>query len=338
MIVAATFLLISNSPACSWRRVLAEALEPFGSLDVATEATAPGCIERRYYDIILSDIHVTEEATMAKGTLLFADNDPDFLKTRKEILEQEGYRVLTAANPDQARQILGKEHVDLAILDIRLENDNDEKDLSGLVVAKNVALAVPKIMLTGFPTVETVREALSPALQGHAAAVDFVAKYEGPEALLRAVRTALLRNVFIVHGHDKAAEETVTLFIERLGLRAIILREQPSAGRTIIEMFEDYAHVGFAVVLLTPDDVGGMRDKPEDVRPRARQNVIFELGYFIGKLGRRKVGALYKGGVEIPSDYLGVLYVPMDPSGNWKLSLAREMKNAGMNIDLNRSM
>ncbi|MGQ9601043.1 MAG: TRADD-N-associated membrane domain-containing protein [Anaerolineae bacterium] len=128
---------------------------------------------------------------MAKATILFADNDSDFLKTRSEFLEQEGYLVIPAADPTEARRKLEVGRIDLVIVDIRLVNDDDEKDTSGLTLAKEVARTVPKIILTGFPSYEYVRDALRPQLDGLPAAVDFVAKQEGPEALLRTVRKAL---------------------------------------------------------------------------------------------------------------------------------------------------
>ena len=142
--------------------------------------------------------------------------------------------------------------------------------------------------------------------------------------------------VFVVHGHDAESKQAVARTIERLGLESVVLQEQPNQGRTIIEKFEDYADVSFAVVLLTEDDQGASINEPHNLQPRARQNVIFELGFFIGKLGRAKVCALHKGNVEILSDFAGVLWVPMDPSGAWRIGLAREMKAAGLNVDLNR--
>jgi predicted nucleotide-binding protein len=143
-------------------------------------------------------------------------------------------------------------------------------------------------------------------------------------------------DVFVVHGRDKAAKESVCRFIEKLDLRPIILHEQPNEGRTIIEKFEDYSDVGFAIVILTPDDIGAPRNKPKEQKPRARQNVIFELGYFVGKIGRGRVCALYKEDVQMPSDYDGVLYVPMDPNDGWQLKLAKEMKHARLKVDLNK--
>ncbi len=146
----------------------------------------------------------------------------------------------------------------------------------------------------------------------------------------------LARNIFIVHGQDEAAKQSVARFLEKLELNPIILHEKPDKGRTLIEKFEDYSGVCFAIILLTPDDIGYPKDKPEYAKSRARQNVIFELGYFIGKLGRENVCALYKEGVELPSDIQGVLYVPMDPGEGWHMKLAREIKHSGINVDLNK--
>ena len=140
-------------------------------------------------------------------------------------------------------------------------------------------------------------------------------------------------DVFIVHGHDVEAKETVARYIEKLGIKAIILHEIPNIGRTIIEKFEDHSNVGFAVVLLTPDDLGFSKDKKNIIKPRARQNVIFELGYFMGKLGRKRVCVLYKENVEIPTDYEGILYIKLDNTGEWKQSLIREMKAIGLEIN-----
>lgn len=145
-------------------------------------------------------------------------------------------------------------------------------------------------------------------------------------------------DVFIVHGRDEAAKEAVARFIEQLGLHSVVLHEMPNGGRTIIEKFEEYSNVGFAVVLLTPDDIGASPEQREQMKPRARQNVILELGYFLGKLGRNRVCLLYKEGVEIPSDYHGVLYVPMDTGNGWRLELAKELKHAGFKIDMNTTV
>lgn len=147
------------------------------------------------------------------------------------------------------------------------------------------------------------------------------------------------KRVFVVHGHDDAAKQSVARFLERICLVPIILHEQPSSGKTIVEKLECYSDVGFAVVLLTPDDVGGERQKAgnaQQLHSRARQNVIAELGYFVGKLGRAKVSVLYKSGVELPSDFNGVVYIAMEADDSWHLKLAKELRAAGYQIDLNK--
>jgi predicted nucleotide-binding protein len=138
--------------------------------------------------------------------------------------------------------------------------------------------------------------------------------------------------VFIVHGQDVATKTEVARFLEHAGLTPIILHEQPNNGRTIIEKFEHHgANAGFAVVLLTPDDVGGT--DPTKLRPRARQNVIGEMFWFAGKLGRKRVCALMKGDLEIPSDFSGVIYTAMDERGAWKMELLRELEAADYKVD-----
>jgi predicted nucleotide-binding protein len=140
------------------------------------------------------------------------------------------------------------------------------------------------------------------------------------------------RRVFVVHGHDDATKETVAGFIRRLGLEPVILHEQTSRGRTLItKLREEAADVGFAVVVMTPDDVGKATDAAEH-KPRARQNVVFELGFFIGTLQPARVAALVSGGIELPSDYQGVVYIPVD-GGNWRGPLAKELLAAGFEFD-----
>lgn len=143
------------------------------------------------------------------------------------------------------------------------------------------------------------------------------------------------KKVFIVHGRDELLKEQVARFIKELKLIPIILHEQPSKGNTIIEKFEENSDVDYAVILLTPDDVGGEKkdiQTVDELKPRARQNVIFELGFFIGKLGRERVCALKKGNPEILTDFSGVLYISVDKE-DWKLELIKELKSAGIPLD-----
>jgi predicted nucleotide-binding protein len=139
--------------------------------------------------------------------------------------------------------------------------------------------------------------------------------------------------VFVVHGHDHGPRDSVARLLENLNFQPVILEEQPDKGRTIIEKFEDYADVQFAIVVMTPDDMGAAKGSRS--RPRARQNVILELGFFIGKLERNHVAALVVGDIETPSDVRGVLYTRYDNGGAWKTKLAREMKAAELPVDMN---
>jgi len=142
--------------------------------------------------------------------------------------------------------------------------------------------------------------------------------------------------IFIIHGHDEGTKEKVARFLMQMNLDPIILHEKPNEGKTIIEKFEKHSlDVGFAIALLTPDDVGNSRVNEKNLTYRARQNVILELGYFIGKLGRKRVCALLGKDVEIPSDYSGILYIPLEEE-TWKFNLAKELKNAGFKIDMNK--
>lgn len=139
--------------------------------------------------------------------------------------------------------------------------------------------------------------------------------------------------VFIIHGHDHGTKDMVARFLLGLDLKPIILHEQPNQGRTIIEKFEDYSQTSYAIVLLTPDDLGG--PNADELEPRARQNVILEMGFFWGSLGRGRVAALLKGNLRVPSDYDGVLYIQIDDNYHWQLMLARELRSAGFAVDLN---
>lgn len=145
-----------------------------------------------------------------------------------------------------------------------------------------------------------------------------------------------LTRVFIVHGHDESAQNKAARFVEKLGFEAIILHEKASSGRTIIEKIEHYSDVGFAIILYTPDDVGNVKSEPDNLNVRARQNVVFEHGYLIGRLGRQNVSALVDGKLELPNDISGVVYINLDEGSAWQLQLAKEMKQSGYKIDMNK--
>lgn len=138
--------------------------------------------------------------------------------------------------------------------------------------------------------------------------------------------------VFIVHGHDGELKQSVARIIEKQGIEAIILSEQANKGRTIIEKFEDYSDVGGAICLFTADDLGRAKKDSSD-NTRARQNVVLETGYFMGKLGRDHIVILADNGIEIPSDLSGVVYTDTE---SWKINLLKELKAMGYTVDLNK--
>jgi predicted nucleotide-binding protein len=138
--------------------------------------------------------------------------------------------------------------------------------------------------------------------------------------------------IFIVHGHDGELKQSVARIIEKQGIEAIILSEQANKGRTIIEKFEDYSDVGGAICLFTADDYGRAK-KDEADNTRARQNVVLETGYFMGKLGRDHVVLLADKGIEMPSDLSGVVYTD---TGSWQFALLQELNAMGYKVDLNK--
>ena len=138
--------------------------------------------------------------------------------------------------------------------------------------------------------------------------------------------------VFIVHGHNGELRERVARIIERQGLTAVILNEQSNQGKTIIEKLEIEGNAAGAVCLFTADDEGKAQTE-HLAKPRARQNVVFEAGYFIGRLGRENVAILADKGIEIPSDLQGVIYTGTD---NWEFGLLKELKSMGYSIDFNK--
>lgn len=177
------------------------------------------------------------------------------------------------------------------------------------------------------------------------AIIDFNAKKILQQDLIKGVsqsNVALVKekhsektNIFIVHGHNEEIKQIVARILEKQNLNPIILNEQTDEGLTIIEKLEKYSDVHFAVVILTSDDLGKQK-LIKNLNPRARQNVILELGYFFAKLGRKNVLALYEKNVELPSDFSGILYTPIDSDGHWKYKLGKEIMAAGFKFDLNK--
>jgi predicted nucleotide-binding protein len=145
-------------------------------------------------------------------------------------------------------------------------------------------------------------------------------------------------NILLIHGQDGTAKEFVLEFIEKLGLRALTPHEQTNGVKDLVEKFRDLANIHFAIVLFTPNDATTPQDKPRGRRTRLIQDIIFEFGYVVGKLGHERVCALCQEGAEIPLGHSGAVSIPMDPRGGWRLLVAKEIKLAGIEIDLNKAI
>jgi len=141
-----------------------------------------------------------------------------------------------------------------------------------------------------------------------------------------------LSKVFIVHGHDEALKQSVARVIEKQSIKPIILNEQPNKGATIIEKFEENSDVGAAICLFTADDSGKAKTEVDE-HDRARQNVVFEAGFFMGRLGRNRVILLAEQGVELPSDLKGIVY---SDTSTWQFELLKELRAMGFSVDLNK--
>lgn len=155
-----------------------------------------------------------------------------------------------------------------------------------------------------------------------------------PEKTKSPTKPKLLKKAFIVHGHDSAKKFETARFLDKIGFEAIILHEQANNGKTIIEKLEQYTDVGFGIVLYTPDDVGEAVVNQANLKPRARQNVVFEHGLLMGKLGRDRVFPLVTDhNIELPGDISGMVYMS---DNNWEVQLAREIKALGYEVDFNK--
>ncbi len=145
-------------------------------------------------------------------------------------------------------------------------------------------------------------------------------------------KTTCFDRVFIVHGHNEMLKVSVARLLEKQNIKAIILNEQVNQGKTIIEKFEKYSDVSSAICLFTSDDLG-KEQKESSYKKRARQNVVFETGFFIGRLGRDKVIILADRDVEMPSDMQGIVY---SDTNLWEIEVLKELHSIGYNIDLNK--
>jgi len=180
--------------------------------------------------------------------------------------------------------------------------------------------------------------------------LDFLAAMgQTPADIVRGLASYLMRRpgeapvskrIFIVHGHDDGLKNDVARLLTQLGFVPVVLREQVDTGRTLFnKLHEELSDIGFALVLLTPDDFGRGRHQSEaDLKSRARQNVVFEYGWMVGSLGPKRVCAVVKGDVEFPSDLMGITHKKLEAGQDFSsiaLAVVKELKEAGYEVDAN---
>jgi len=184
------------------------------------------------------------------------------------------------------------------------------------------------------------KDSITPGFEEEKKAVEPIPEAFKPDIdkRMESMKTSEGRKVFIVHGNDEEKKEAVATLLAKMDLEPVILHEQPGHAMALIEKFEHYGDVVFAIIILTGDDYGYAKGKPEESKPRPRQNVVFELGFLIGRFQGQHVCALHEEGLEMPPDYKGAVFIPYDAGGIWKLLVARAMKTANLNVDLNKAI
>jgi predicted nucleotide-binding protein len=278
-----------------------------------------------YYQVLVEVVEKISKKTSSRSIYELDKTDKESILKEviipflnKEDFQFDGY-FLKISNIE--RILVKTTHESVSVYS-RYENDNMPEGLIMHVSPEDIVSEYPQY------TNDITKEIFA---EGKALITSGVIQSERLETVVEVDKT----KVFVVHGHDDLAKTEVARFIEKLDFEPIILHEQASAGKTIIEKIEEHSNVGFGVVLYTPCDYGAKKDDT-NVQPRARQNVVFEHGFLIGKIGRRNVCALVKDKVETPNDISGVVYISLDNAGAWKIGLAKELRSSGYDVDMNR--
>ena len=276
---------------------------------------------------------------MTDFNILLVENNHHQLKAYAERLRLMGYNVIEAADISTAKEILDTANpsIDLGIVDIRLIDDDDHDDWSGIYEIAKPYPNIPMIMITAFPSYETLWYTINP-INSPKNIKNYFSKLESSHWDMMQKQIEVLRgshkwHVFVVHGHNR--REEVELFIkdELVNCIPIVLVNNPVDGGTIIEQIED-TDPDFVMALLTKDDEGYALESRDAIEARPRMNVIFELGYFMGKLGRKsgKLAILLEThqSVKLITDLEGMKVIKFDPDGGWKNKVKQQMKFAGI--------
>ena len=218
-----------------------------------------------------------------------------------------------------------------------------ETDSAPLIARAKASNAASSVIMLGGPSLEwqaadLAKDVTDDLIRG--APGYLASKPQGTRKTATRTQTSS-KKIFVVHGHDHELKADVEVFLRDLGLEPVVLHREPDEGRIVLEKFEHYSDVGYAIVLLTPDDVGfpatqlSKKDTERQVEYRARQNVIFELGFFAGKLGRSRVCCIYKSGVTLPSDLSGFVYKELRHSiEDVGYALIKEFRAAGLPVKM----
>jgi predicted nucleotide-binding protein len=272
-----------------------------------------------YYQVVLQTNEKTEKSGKNRTHFQFDQTDIEYIKnrvvspySRKEEIQFNGYFI----KHENVKRISIKT-TQLKINEIvRLKNQKIPDNVFFIYTRKNVLEDTDYFVDVTHSVFDEVKEAINMNME-----IESQSHKE---------------KIFIVHGRDDNAKIETARFVERLGFKAVILHEQANSGETIIEKIESNTNVGFAIVLYTPCDSGSLTEDTSNLRHRARQNVVFEHGYLIAKLGRKKVCALVKGEIEKPTDISGIVYIDLDSGGAWQLKVAKELQVANYPVDMNK--
>jgi predicted nucleotide-binding protein len=142
--------------------------------------------------------------------------------------------------------------------------------------------------------------------------------------------------IFVVHGELQTAVNTIQSFMEDLGIQLQQMPAAPEKGKGLVTSLEKNPDASFALVLLNHDDAVALKRSAADASAGVRSGIVFQLGYFVGRLGLKRVCVLYTGGAETFVSDHGIQFLPMDNGNGWQLLLARHLKRAGIEIDLNK--
>jgi len=273
-----------------------------------------------YYHIV---VETNDKDEKKKFIQILECDKEDILEIKSDvlkpyILKEEVYVDGAYIKYDNIRSLKVKRSTESSSVLTKRANDNVPKNFFVFITVENV--------ISGNSYVEDITRDLVKEVKQE------VSILEKKEAIQLDVKNNN-KKVFIVHGRDVAAKSEVARYLEKLDMDPIILHEQASSSNTIIEKIEAHSDVGYAVIIYTPCDQGSIISDNLDLKARARQNVVFEHGYFIGRLGRSRVTALKVEGVETPNDISGVVYIDLDTRGAWRIELARELRNAGYSVN-----